>query len=64
LTKIATEGFDQEFGARPIRRYIQDHVEDMLAQKKLTGEIQRGSNIQVSTNAQGGIVVNATGTPS
>jgi ATP-dependent Clp protease ATP-binding subunit ClpC len=42
IEKIAKEGFDRDFGARPLRRYIQDHIEDMIAQKKLTKEIDRG----------------------
>jgi ATP-dependent Clp protease ATP-binding subunit ClpC len=42
---IAQTGFDQVFGARPLRRYIQDHVESMLSKKLLTGEVKRGDTI-------------------
>lgn len=60
LTKIATEGFDEQFGARPTRRYIQDNIEDILAQKKLTNEIKRGSTVAFSTDAQNAISVHIT----
>lgn len=53
--KIATEGFDQEFGARPIKRFIQDNIEDILAQKMLKEEIKRGDKVSVSTDASGNL---------
>ncbi len=46
VEKIGKEGFDVEFGARPLRRYIQDTVEDIIAQKKLSHELDRGKTIQ------------------
>src|SRR5581483_3565194 len=42
---IAAEGFDPSMGARPLRRFIQDHVEDLLSQKLLRGEVERGDII-------------------
>lgn len=46
VEKIAKEGFDVEFGARPLRRFIQDTVEDIIAQKKLTHELDRGKTVK------------------
>ena len=43
--KIAKEGFDPEYGARPIRRAIQRHVEDYLSEELLKGNIQKGQHI-------------------
>lgn len=43
--KIAQAGFDPVFGARPMRRYIQDHVESILSKKLLAGEVKRGDTI-------------------
>jgi len=51
IAKVVTEGADVEFGARPLRRYIQDNIEDMIAQKKLKDEIKRGDKIHVTTDA-------------
>lgn len=55
IEKIATDGFDQEFGARPLRRYIQDNIEDLIAKRKLTGEIARGKNINVGIDGMNNI---------
>ncbi|HEX8931656.1 MAG TPA: ATP-dependent Clp protease ATP-binding subunit, partial [Patescibacteria group bacterium] len=51
IAKIAKEGFDRDFGARPLRRYIQDHLEDQIAQKKLTNEIARGKTATFTIDA-------------
>ena len=47
LAKIAAEGFDPIYGARPIRRVIQTGVEDMIAEKMLDGSIKDGDTINV-----------------
>ena len=41
LDELARVGFDPEFGARPMRRAIQDRVENELANLVLKGELQR-----------------------
>jgi ATP-dependent Clp protease ATP-binding subunit ClpC len=60
LEKIIKDGFDMEFGARPLRRYIQDNVEDIIAQKKLRDEIKRGSKVFMTVNDAGDITVTVT----
>jgi len=55
IEKIAKEGFDSEFGARPLRRYIQDNIEDMIAQKKLTKELDRGKTAAFSIDGTGAL---------
>ncbi|OGH39098.1 MAG: hypothetical protein A3B44_03300 [Candidatus Levybacteria bacterium RIFCSPLOWO2_01_FULL_38_21] len=50
IEKIIREGFDEEFGARPINRYIQDNIEDLLAQKILKDEIKRGDKLLITVN--------------
>ena len=57
LTKIATEGFDKDFGARPLRRFIQDNIEDAIAQKMLKDEIKRGDSISVTVDASNNILI-------
>jgi ATP-dependent Clp protease ATP-binding subunit ClpC len=39
---LLKEGFDEEFGARPLRRAIQTYVDDALADALLAGEIESG----------------------
>jgi ATP-dependent Clp protease ATP-binding subunit ClpB len=49
--QLAEVGFDPLFGARPLKRAIQRHLEDPLARRVLAGEFLPGSTIVVS--AQG-----------
>jgi ATP-dependent Clp protease ATP-binding subunit ClpC len=55
VAKIAQEGFDKDFGARPLRRYIQDTIEDLIAQKRLTKEIDRGKTVTFSLDGTGAL---------
>jgi ATP-dependent Clp protease ATP-binding subunit ClpC len=36
---IAKVGFDEQYGARPIKRAIQDKIEDLISEKILTNEV-------------------------
>ena len=49
VEKIADEGFDKIYGARPLRRAIQTKIEDMLSEKIIDGEISAGDTITVDT---------------
>jgi ATP-dependent Clp protease ATP-binding subunit ClpC len=56
LTDAATEflsaqGFDEKYGARPLKRAIQRFVEDPLSEKILTGEFAKGDEIEVDASA-------------
>lgn len=55
IDKISKEGFDREFGARPLKRYIQDYIEDAIAKKMLSDEIKRGDSVSVSVDAMGNV---------
>ena len=45
ITKIADEGFDDSYGARPLRRAIQSKIEDTLSEKMLEGTIRENSTV-------------------
>jgi ATP-dependent Clp protease ATP-binding subunit ClpB len=45
---IAKEGYDEQFGARPLKRAIQNLLENPIAKKVLSGEIMEGDTIHVS----------------
>jgi len=47
---ISDKGFDQKYGARPLRRAIQKYVEDPLAEEILSGEHPDGSVIKIKMN--------------
>lgn len=45
--KIADEGYDPEYGARPLARAIQKHIEDQLSEELLKGEELTGHHITI-----------------
>lgn len=45
---LIEKGYDPKFGARPLRKTIQRHVEDELSELYLSGKIKKGSNIHVT----------------
>lgn len=57
LDKIAEEGYDPEYGARPIRRALQKHVEDRLSEEILKGEVLTGQVIVFDVDADGKFIV-------
>ena len=53
---LASEGYDPQFGARPLKRAIQEHLLDPLATKLLAGEFKPGDKIKVSAKDGEGLV--------
>jgi ATP-dependent Clp protease ATP-binding subunit ClpB len=47
---LAKEGYDPQFGARPLKRAIQEYLLDPLATKLLAGEFKPGEQIKVSAH--------------
>ncbi len=45
LNALADKGFDAVYGARPLRREIQNRIEDALSEKILDGSIKNGDNV-------------------
>ncbi|MBK9206920.1 MAG: ATP-dependent Clp protease ATP-binding subunit [Anaerolineales bacterium] len=58
LSLLAAQGYDAEFGARPLRRVIQQKVEDPLSDRVLAGEFVNGDAIKVDVNDDGELVLN------
>jgi ATP-dependent Clp protease ATP-binding subunit ClpA len=54
---IIAKGFDQAFGARPLRREIQNQIEDPLAERLLQAEFGPGDKIVVDADAEGTITI-------
>ncbi len=53
VAKIAENGFDPAYGARPLRRAIQREIEDMLSEKIIDGEVKPGDAIIVDADEKG-----------
>ena len=45
MERLVSAGFDPEYGARPLKRAIQQELENPLAQRLLAGEFQPGDTI-------------------
>ncbi|WP_207528814.1 ATP-dependent protease ATP-binding subunit ClpC [Pontibacillus sp. ALD_SL1] len=57
LDKIADEGFDPEYGARPLRRSLQKNVEDLLSEELLRENIATGQNVIIDVDHNGEFTV-------
>jgi ATP-dependent Clp protease ATP-binding subunit ClpC len=57
---LLKEGFDEEYGARPLRRAIQTYVDDKLADALLAGEIASGQTALLTVRDGGTAVVAQT----
>ena len=54
LDKLAVEGFDPQYGARPLRRAVQRLIEDPLAEEVLLGRFETGDTIQADVEPEPG----------
>jgi ATP-dependent Clp protease ATP-binding subunit ClpC len=50
---LVKHGYDEKFGARPLKRAIQRYIEDPLSEKILLGEFAKGDEIEVDVAAEG-----------
>lgn len=53
LEYLAKKGFDPQFGARPLKRLIQDEIENHLALKILDGSVKEGGKLKVDIGKKG-----------
>ncbi len=54
---LAKEGFDPVYGARPLKRVIQNEVQNVLAMKLLNGEIKEGDTVYIDVTGPEGRVL-------
>ena len=55
---LADKGYDPHYGARPLKRVIQTHVQDKLAEALLQGKINSGETIDiVKTDVPDGLLI-------
>ena len=45
---VVNKGYDSKYGARPLRRTIQNEIEDVLAEKILMGKVHNGNRVKIS----------------
>ena len=56
-TWLANQGYEPAYGARPLKRVIQRHVQDALAERLLAGDVKDGDTVRLSV-AGGAIAIN------
>ncbi|MBO4486186.1 MAG: ATP-dependent Clp protease ATP-binding subunit, partial [Prevotella sp.] len=49
---VATKGYDVQFGARPLKRAIQNYIEDGICERILDGDLAEGQTIKVDKNPE------------
>jgi len=59
IEAIADKGFDPEYGARPLRRAIQKHVEDRLSEELLKGVIEKGQKVVFDAEGESFVIRSA-----
>ena len=63
LEKISVEGYDPEYGARPLRRAIQKHIEDRLSEELLKGTVLTGQNVTIDVVDDEFVITSSAVTP-
>ena len=63
LTELARDGFDPQYGARPLRRSIQNLVEDAVAEQMLEGKLRSGGMAHVRLK-DGKVVIESESAPA
>ena len=63
LDELANLGYDSEFGARPLRRVIQQKVEDPLSDRLLSGEFRNGNSILVTLDPDNEVILEPQSEP-
>ena len=56
LGKVVEGGYDVNFGARPLKRYIQTNIENLLARKILEGNLEDGATVTVDYTKDGFVI--------
>src|SRR4051794_27142446 len=66
VARLGRDGFDEEFGARPLKRHIRRTLEKALTRAILTGDVVDGSTVRaaLTDDAEGGIALDTISAPA
>ena len=59
LDYLGEEGFDPQFGARPLKRVVQKEIVNQLSKKILAGEVEKRGTIRIDSFGDGLVFINA-----
>jgi ATP-dependent Clp protease ATP-binding subunit ClpC len=57
VVKLAADGFDEEFGARPLQRHVRRTLERELTRAILAGSLTDGAHVRATAGAEGGVAL-------
>ena len=57
MNAVIDRGFDPVFGARPLKRYLQSHVETLIARRVIAADVAPGTELTVDLDENGEIIV-------
>ena len=57
LQAVIDRGFDPHFGARPLKRYLQAHVETLIARRVIAADVVPDSTLTVDLDENGQIMI-------
>jgi ATP-dependent Clp protease ATP-binding subunit ClpC len=57
VTRLAREGFDEAFGARPLQRHVRRTLEKELTRAILAGELPEGARVRATDGGDGTIAI-------
>jgi len=60
VARLATEGFDEDFGARPLQRHVRRTLERELTRAILAGTLTDGAQVRATAGADGGVALEVT----
>jgi ATP-dependent Clp protease ATP-binding subunit ClpC len=61
---LIDQGYDEKFGARPLRRAVEQFLEDPLAESLLRGDLKEGETVQVDVSEDGKVLTFEQKTPT
>jgi ATP-dependent Clp protease ATP-binding subunit ClpC len=64
VTQLAAEGFDEEFGARPLQRHVRRTLERELTRAILSGSLTDGAHVRATAGADGGVALEVSAAPA
>jgi ATP-dependent Clp protease ATP-binding subunit ClpC len=57
VARLATDGFDEDFGARPLQRHVRRTLERELTRAILAGTVTDGAHVRATAGAEGGVAL-------
>jgi ATP-dependent Clp protease ATP-binding subunit ClpC len=64
VAQLAADGFDEEFGARPLQRHVRRTLERELTRAILSGSLTDGAHVRATAGGEGGVALEVSAAPA